>query len=118
MTGVNPPVKRSATAAAANTDTVIVTPAMAQKVKILTFWVTNEAAAQVAGMNFEIRYGAQILGIAGFDSASAVVGATTKTIILNAEIIGDGVTPIQARNLTLLNTGSNVAYCITCEVTA
>ncbi len=42
MTGVNV-IKRSAAAAGANTDTVIITPAAGQKMKILAFWVVKRS---------------------------------------------------------------------------
>ena len=116
MTGTNM-FKRSAAAAVINTDTVIATPAPGQKIKILGFWVANEGAAQTVGMNFELRYGANVLASVGFDSATAPIGQTSKSAIMNDEIICDGVNAIQARNLTALAASSNVAYNVAVEVT-
>jgi len=115
LTGVNV-VKRSTAAAGANTDTAIITPAAGQKVKILAFWVNNEVAAQAAGMNFELRFGAQILALAGFMVAAAPIGQQTPVCICNAEIIGDGSTAINGRNLTALAATTIAAYTLVLEI--
>ena len=118
MTGTSK-VARSAAAAGANTDTTIFTPAAGQRVKILTFWVVNEVAAQAAGMSFELRYPAAgtILAITGYDSATAAIGQSSKPVICNHEIIGDGTSAIVGRNLVALAATSTAAYCIAIEVT-
>lgn len=103
-------VKRSAAAAAQNADTVIFTPAAGIRYKILGFYVVNEIAAQAAGMAFELRFGANIIALVGFDSATANIGATTKEAIIAHEIIGDGVTPVSGRNLTALAASSTAGY--------
>lgn len=105
-------LKRSAAAAGQNTDTTLFTPSAGVKFKILAFWVVNETAAQAAGMDFEIRYGSNILGAVGFDSAAAVIGQTSKQLIMAHEAVGDGATAVVARNLTALNTSSVAAYCV------
>jgi hypothetical protein len=105
-------VKRSAAAAGANTDTVIFTPAAGLRYKILGFYVVNETAAQVAGMDFELRYGANIIALAGFDVAAAPIGQQSKQAIIAHEFIGDGVTTVVARNLTALNAASIAAYVV------
>ena len=103
-------MKRSAVAQAINTDLVLFTPAAGIRYKLLGFLVANEGAAQAAGMNFELRYGANILAVVGFDSAAAPIGQTSKEAIIAHEIIGDGTTAVQARNLTALAASSSVAY--------
>lgn len=105
-------LKRSAAAAGANTDTVAFTPAAGLKYKLLFFYVVNDVAAQVAGMLFELRYGGNILAAVGFDSAAAPIGQMSKEAVLSHEFVGDGVTPVQVRNLTALNTASIGAYVI------
>jgi hypothetical protein len=105
-------VKRSAAAAGANTDTTVFTPAAGVKTKILSFYVVNEVAAQAAGMAFELRFGANILALVGFDSAAAPIGQTSKEAIIAHEIIGDGVTAISARNLTALAATTTAGYVV------
>src|SRR5712691_552188 len=105
-------LKRSAAAAAANTDTTVFTPAAGIKYKLLFFYVVNDVAAQVAGMLFELRYGANILAAIGFDSAAAPIGQVSKEAVIAHEFVGDGVTPVQVRNLTALNTASVGAYVV------
>src|SRR5690242_11176572 len=106
-------VKRSATAPGANTDTVVFTPAAGVKYKLLAFWLANEGAAQAAGMTFELRIGGNIVAVVGFDSAAAPIGQTTKEAVISHEFIGDGVTPVQARNLVALAASSLAAYAVT-----
>lgn len=105
-------VKRSAAAAAQNTDTTVFTPAAGMRYKILTFHVTNEVAAQAAGMLFELRLGGNILAIVGFDSATAPIGQNSKQIILAEEFVGNGVDAIICRNLTALAATSIACYTI------
>lgn len=105
-------LKRSAAAAGANTDTVVFTPAAGIKYKLLFFYVVNEIAAQAAGMLFELRYGGNILAALGFDSAAAPIGQTSKEAVLSHEFIGDGVTPVQVRNLTALAATSVGVYTV------
>jgi hypothetical protein len=105
-------VKRSAVAAGANTDTTVFTPAAGVKTKLLAFHLANEGAAQAAGMNFELRFGANIVAIVGFDSAAAPIGQTSKQAIIAHEIVGDGATAVVARNLTALAASSNAAYVV------
>lgn len=105
-------LKRSAAAAGANTDTVIFTPAAGVRTKLLGFYVVNEVAAQAAGMAFELRFGANIIALVGFDSAAAPIGQTSKEAIMAHEIIGDGVTPVQARNLTALAATTTAGYVV------
>lgn len=102
-------VKRSAAAAGANTDTTVFTPAAGIRVKILAFHVVNEGAAQAAGMAFELRFGANVISLTGFDSAAAPIGTATKQVILAHEIIGDGTTGVLLRNLTALAASSTAA---------
>lgn len=101
---------RSAAAAVINTDTVLFTPAAGTKIKLLGFFVTNEGAAQAAGMDFELRYGANIIVAVGLDSAAAPIGQTSKQAIISHEFIGDGQTTVVARNLTALAAASVAAY--------
>jgi len=103
-------LKRTAAAAGANTDTVMVTPAAGVKTKLLGFHVVNEGAASAAGMDFELRYGANILAAVGFDSAAAPIGQTSKQAIIAHEIIGDGATAVVARNLVVLAASEIAAY--------
>jgi hypothetical protein len=105
-------LKRSAAAPVINTDTPIFTPASGIRTKILAFWVSNEVAAQAAGMNFELRFGSNIIAIVGFNSAAAPIGQTSQIAVLAHEIIGDGVTPVQARNLTALAATTIAAYVV------
>jgi hypothetical protein len=105
-------VKRSATAVVINTDTVIFTPAAGVKYKLLFFWLANEGAAQAAGMTFELRYGANVLAVVGLDSAAAPIGQMSKEAVLSHEFVGDGVTPVQARNLVALAAASLAAYVV------
>lgn len=109
--------KRSAAAAAINTDTVIVTPAIGQRVKALLFQVVNEIAAQAAGMAFELRWGVggPVIAVVGYDSAAAPIGQTTKPMPLAHEVIGDGATPFVGRNLTALAATSTAAYVLTTD---
>src|SRR6266566_38537 len=102
--------KRSAAAAAANTDTILFTPAAGVKVKLLGFFVANEGAAGAAGMTFELRFGANIIAIVGLDSAAAPIGQTSKEAVIAHEIIGDGVTTVVARNLVVLAASQVAAY--------
>ena len=106
-------LKRSAVAAGANTDTTLITPAAGVKTKLLGFSLSNEVAAQAAGMNFELRFGANIIAIVGFDSATAPIGQTTKQAIIAHEIVGDGATAVVARNLTALAATTTAAYVLT-----
>lgn len=106
-------IKRSAAAAAQNTDTVIFTPAAGIRTKILGFYLVNEGAAQAAGMAFELRYGANIITLLGFDSATANIGAMTKEAVIAHELIGDGATTIVGRNLTALAASSTAGYVVT-----
>ena len=103
---------RSAVAAAANADTVVFTPANGVRHKLMFFYITNEAAAQAAGMSFELRYGATILAVGGLDSAAAPIGQTSKAMTVAHEIIGDGATAVQVRNLVALNAASQCAYTV------
>lgn len=103
-------LKRTSAAATANTDTVLSTPAAGVRTKILGFYVVNEGAAQAAGMDFELRYGSNIIAAVGFDVAAAPIGQTSKQAIIAHEIIGDGTTTIVGRNLTTLNTSAIAAY--------
>lgn len=103
-------LKRTAAAAAANTDTVLLTPAAGVKTKLLAFHVVNEGAAAAAGMDFELRYGANILAAVGFDSAAAPIGQTSKQAIIAHEILGDGVTTVVGRNLVILAASEVAAY--------
>jgi hypothetical protein len=105
-------VKRSAAAATANTDTTLFTPPAGVRVKILTFYVVNEGAAQVAGMDFELRFGSNIIALAGLMVAAAPIGQMSNVVVLAHEVIGDGVTAIVARNLTTLNTSAIAAYVV------
>ncbi len=68
-------------------------------------------------MDFELRFGANILTTVGFDSAAAPIGQTSKTVIMNAEIIGDGVNALNGRNLTALAATTIAVYNLTLEVT-
>ncbi|MBA2559476.1 MAG: hypothetical protein H0V07_06235 [Propionibacteriales bacterium] len=108
-------IKRSAAAAAANTDTVLFTPAAGTRYRLLAFHVVNETAAQVAGMSFELRIGANIVTIVGFDVAAAPIGQTSKQAIIAEEFVGNGSDAINGRNLTALNTASIAAYCLVYE---
>ena len=103
-------VKRSAAAPAANTDTVLFTPAAGVKYKLLMFYAINEVAAQAAGMAFELRIGSNIIAMIGYDVAAAPIGQASKPAIIAHEFIGDGVTPVQARNLSALSATSVAAY--------
>jgi len=105
-------VKRSSVAAGANTDTIVFTPAAGVKCKLLTFHVVNEAAAQAAGMAFELRYGSNIIALVGFDTATANIGAMTKQAVIAHEFIGDGVTTVVGRNLTALAASSTAGYVV------
>ena len=105
-------LKRSAAAAGANTDTTLFTPAAGVRMKLLSFWVSNEVAAQAAGMNFELRYGSNIIAIVGFNSAAAPIGQTSQIAVLAHELIGDGLTPVVARNLTALAATTIAAYVV------
>lgn len=105
-------VKRSAVAAGANTDTTLFTPAAGVKTKLLAFHLTNEGAAQAAGMNFELRFGASIIAIVGLDSAAAPIGQTSKQAVIAHEIVGDGTTAVVGRNITALAASSNAAYVV------
>jgi hypothetical protein len=102
--------KRSALAAAANTDTTLMTPPVGQPLKVLAFHAVNEGAAQAAGQVFELRFGANVIAVVGFDSAAAPIGQTSKQAIISHEIIGDGVTALVARNLVALAAASDAAY--------
>lgn len=104
--------KRSAAAAVINTDTSIFTPAAGIRYKILGFYVVNEGAAQAAGMAFELRYGANIIALVGFDVAAAPIGQNSKEAIIAHEIIGDGQTAIVGRNLTALAASSTAGYVV------
>lgn len=99
-------LKRSAAAPVINTDTAILVPAAGIKYKLLFFYVVNEIAAQAAGMLFELRYGANILAAVGFDSAAAPIGQMSKEAVISHEFVGDGVTPVNMRNLTALSATS------------
>lgn len=103
---------RSAAAAAQNTDTTLFTPAPGIKHKLLFFYANNEGAAQAAGMNFELRFGANIIAIVGFDVAAAPIGQQSKEAVIAHELIGDGKTAVVARNLTALAASSNAAYVV------
>lgn len=105
-------VKRSSAAAGANTDTVLFTPAAGVRYKLLTFYVVNETAAQAAGMDFELRYGSNIIALAGFMVAAAPIGQMSQVVVLAHEFIGDGVTTVVARNLTALAASSVAAYVV------
>jgi hypothetical protein len=105
--------KRSSTAAAANTDTIIFIPILGQTVTLLSLLIAIEGAAQAAGMTFELRFGANVIAIVGLDSSTAPIGQTSKPLILNHPIVGDGSTPIQVRNLVALAASSNAAYTLT-----
>lgn len=104
--------KRSAAAAGANTDTTVFTPAAGIRTKLLTFYVVNEVAAQVAGMAFELRYGSNIIALVGFNVAAAPIGGITPVAIIAHEILGDGATAIVARNLTALAATSTAGYVV------
>jgi hypothetical protein len=103
-------VKRSAAAATANTDTTIFTPSAGVKYKLLFFYVVNEGAAQAAGMAFELRYGSNIIALAGFDVAAAPIGQGSKQAIIAHEFVGDGTTAVVGRNLTTLAGSSTAGY--------
>ena len=103
-------VKRSAAAAGANTDTVLFTPAAGRRVKLLLFYVCNEVAAQAAGMNFELRFGSNIIAMVGFNVAAAPIGGMTGIAVIAHELFGDGTTTIVARNLTALAATSIAAF--------
>lgn len=105
-------VKRSTAAAAANTDTILFTPAAGIKYKLLLFYVCNEVAAQAAGMNFELRFGSNTVAMVGFNSATAPIGGTSPIAVIAHEFIGDGVTTVVARNLTALAATSIAAYVV------
>lgn len=105
-------LKRSAAAAGANTDTVIFTPAAGVKTKLLFFYVVNEVAAQAAGMAFELRYGANLVALIGYDSAAAPIGQASKEAVISHEFIGDGTTTVVARNLTALAATSTAGYVV------
>lgn len=105
-------VKRSAAAAGANTDTVLTTPPAGVRLKVLLFYVCNEVAAQAAGMNFELRYGSNIIAMVGFNVAAAPIGGTTPIVVLAHELIGDGATTLVARNLTALAATSIAAFVV------
>lgn len=105
-------VKRSAAAAGANTDTIVFTPAAGVKYKLLFFYIVNETAAQVAGMSFELRYGSNIIALAGLDIAAAPIGQMSKEAVISHEFIGDGVTTVVVRNLVALNAASVAAYVV------
>lgn len=109
-------VKRSAAAATANTDTVIMTPPGGTRLKLLAFMVTNEGAAQAAGMAFELRFGSNIIALVGFDVAAAPIGQSSKEVVLAHEIIGDGLTAVNGRNLTTLAASSTAGYVISYDV--
>jgi len=106
-------MKRSSAAAAANTDTVILTPNVGQQLTLLSLVIAIEGAAQAAGMTFELRFGANVIGVVGIDSAAAPIGQTSKPLILNHLIVGDGSTAIVVRNLVALAASSNAAYTLT-----
>jgi len=118
MTGVNK-IARSSAAAGANTDTSIFTPVAGQRVRILSFTVVTEGAAQAAGMSFELRYPAAgtVLAVTGLDSAAAPIGTSSKPQVVNHELIGDGTSAIVGRNLVALAASSNAAYTIALELT-
>lgn len=105
-------LKRSAAAAAANSDTTVFTPAAGVKYKLLFFYVANEVAAQAAGMLFELRYGGNILAAVGYDSATAPIGQMSKEAVIAHEFVGDGVTPVIVRNLTALAATSIAVYVV------
>lgn len=105
-------LKRSAAAAAANTDTTIFTPAAGVKYKLLFFYTVNEVAAQAAGMLFELRYGGNIVAAVGYDVAAAPIGQMSKEAVISHEFIGDGVTAVIARNLTALSATSIAVYVV------
>lgn len=105
-------LKRSAAAAGANTDTTLFTPSAGVKYKLLFFYLVNEIAAQAAGMLFELRYGSNTLAAVGLDSATAVIGQTSKEAVIAHEFVGDGTTVIAARNLTALAATSVAVYVI------
>ena len=105
-------LKRSAAAPGANTDTIVFTPAAGVKYKLLFFYVNNEVAAQAAGMNFELRIGGNIVAIVGFDVAAAPIGQQSKEAVISHEFVGDGVNPVQVRNLTALAATSVAAYTV------
>lgn len=105
-------LKRSAAAAIINTDTVIFTPAAGVKYKLLFFYLVNEGAAQAAGMSFELRYGANLIALAGFDSAAAPIGQMSKEAVISHEFIGDGVTTVVGRNLVALAASSTAGYVV------
>lgn len=106
-------LKRTTAAAAANTDTALATPAAGLRFKILGFYVVNEGAAAAAGMDFELRYGANVIAAVGFDSAAAPIGQTSKQAIIAHELIGDGNTQVFGRNLTILAASEVAAYVLT-----
>lgn len=106
-------LKRTAAAAAQNTDTTLFTPAAGVKTKLLAFYVINEGAAAAAGMDFELRFGSNIIAAVGFDSAAAPIGQTSKQAIIAHELIGDGTTAVVARNLTVLAASEIAAYVAT-----
>lgn len=101
---------RSTVATAANTDTALLTTVTGQRYRLLQFYVTNEGAAQAAGMDFELRLGATILSAVGLDNAAAPIGQTSKPVPLGHEFVGVAGTNVLARNLVALNAASNVAY--------
>jgi hypothetical protein len=103
-------VKRSAAAAGANTDTTVFTPPAGTRVKVLTFYVVNEVAAQAAGMLFELRFGANVIAAVGFNSGAAPIGGMTPVAVIAHEFFGDGVTAVVARNLTALAATSVAVY--------
>src|SRR6266705_2706177 len=103
-------VKRSAAAAGANTDTVVTTPPAGVKFKVLGFYVLNEGAAQSAGGTFELRFGANVIALAGLETLTAPIGMQTKQAIIAHEIVGDGVTTLVGRNLIALAASSTAGY--------
>lgn len=105
-------VKRSAAAAIINTDTPIFTPAAGIKYKFLFFYVVNEGAAQAAGMSLELRFGANVIAVVGFDSAAAPIGQMSKEAVISHEFLGDGSTPVNGRNLTALAASSIAAFVV------
>lgn len=105
-------LKRSAAAAAQNTDTIVFTPAAGMKYKLLFAYVVNEIAAQAAGMLFELRLGANVLAAVGFDSAAAPIGQMSKEAVISHEFVGDGNTSVIVRNLTALAATSVGVYVV------
>ena len=106
-------IKRSAAAAAANTDTILFTPAAGVKTKILGFYIMNEGAASTTGKSFELRFGSNIIALMGNSLAAEPIGYTTPQAIIAHEIIGDGVTTIVGRNLVILETSETAGYVVT-----